>query len=97
MKTEEITEFLAIHKDEMAQRFGVVKIGLFGSYARGEADDHSDIDIAIEMDADQKNLHNFLAFKRHLETTFGKKVDIGIESTLKSEARKTIEKEIIYV
>ncbi|MBD1401261.1 nucleotidyltransferase family protein [Pelovirga terrestris] len=77
MRTEEITEFLATHKDEMAQRFGVVKIGLFGSYARGEADDHSDIDIAIEMAADQKNLHNFLALKRHLEETFGKKIDIG--------------------
>ena len=97
MKTEEITEFLANHKEEMAQRFGVVKIGLFGSYARGEADEDSDIDIAIEMAADQKNLHNFLAFKRHLEETFSKKVDIGIESSLKSEARKTIEKEIIYV
>ncbi len=97
MRTEEITDFLTAHKDEMAQRFGVVKIGLFGSYARGEAREDSDIDIAIEMAADQKNLHNFLAFKRHLEETFSKKVDIGIESSLKSEARKTIEKEIIYV
>lgn len=97
MKTDKITEFLAIHKEEMAQHFGVVKIGLFGSYARGEAVENSDIDIAIEMAADQKNLRNFLAFKRHLEETFGKKVDIGIESSLKDEARKSIEKEIIYV
>ena len=97
MKTEEITEFLASHKEEIAQRFGVVKIGLFGSYARGEADEHSDIDIAVEMATNQKNLRNFLAFKRHLEETFGKNVDIGIESSLKNEARKTIEKEIIYV
>ena len=97
MKTEEITEFLAAHKDEMAERFGVIKIGLFGSYARGDAQEDSDIDIAIEMATDQKNLHNFLAFKRHLEETFRKNVDIGIESSLKREACKIIEKEIIYV
>jgi predicted nucleotidyltransferase len=38
-----------------------------------------------------------MEFKRYLEKTFGKKVDIGIESSLKPEARKTIEKEIFYV
>jgi predicted nucleotidyltransferase len=97
MKPREITEFLANHKEEITQRLGVVKIGLFGSYARGEADEDSDIDIAIEMLAERKNLHNFMEFKRYLEKTFGKKVDIGIESSLKPEARKTIEKEIFYV
>ena len=45
----DIITFLQTHKDEMAQRFGVVSIGLFGSYARGDAREDSDIDIAIEI------------------------------------------------
>lgn len=97
MNTQDITQFLASRKAEMTQQFGVVKIGLFGSYARGEADENSDIDLAIEMAPDRKNLHNFMAFKRYLEAAFDKKVDIGIESSLKPEARKLIEKEIFYV
>ena len=41
-----ILEFLKSHKSELNNRFGVTKIGLFGSYARNEATDKSDIDIA---------------------------------------------------
>ena len=56
-----------------------------------------DVDIAIEMDPEKKNIHNFLAFKRRLEKELGRKVDLGIEGAMKPEARKFIEKEIIYV
>ena len=45
----DIILFLQTHKDELAQRFGVTSIGLFGSYARGDERDDSDIDIAIEL------------------------------------------------
>ena len=53
--------------------------------------------MAIEMEPEKKNIHNFLAFKRHLEKELGRKVDLGIESALKPVARKFIEKEIVYV
>lgn len=44
------------HKDEMSELFGVVSIGLFGSYARGEAREDSDIDIAIELRPDKNKI-----------------------------------------
>ena len=93
----EIIFFLQTHKDELAQRFGVVSLGLFGSYARGEAREDSDIDIAIELRPENKSLSNFFSIRRYLEEQFGKKVDLGIESTLKPLARETVAREIIHV
>ena len=93
----DIISFLRTHKDEITQRFGVVSIGLFGSYARGEEREDSDIDIAIELKPDRKSLSNFLGVKRYLEEQFGKAVDLGIESTLKPIAREMVAKEIIHV
>ncbi len=96
MTTEEITEFLAAHKDEMAQRFGVVKIGLFGSYARGDDREDSDIDIAIEMDT-QHIADSYFGTLHFLEDHLQKKIDLGLLSNLRPELKERITKEIIYV
>ena len=94
---EQVIALIRNQKHDFHARYGVHKIGLFGSFARKEQTEASDIDIAIEMEPEKKNIHNFLAFKRHLERELGRKVDLGIEGALKPEARKFIEKEIIYV
>ncbi len=93
----DILTFLQTHKEEMAQRFGVVSVGLFGSYARGDAREDSDIDIAIEIMSEKKSLRNFFGVRRYLEQQFGKTVDLGIESSLKPLARELVAKEIIHV
>ncbi|MDQ1243823.1 MAG: uncharacterized protein QG567_1641 [Campylobacterota bacterium] len=92
-----ILDFLSQHKNEFFQKYGVTKIGLFGSYVRGDFKEESDIDIAIEMLNEKKSLSTFFALKRELEDAFKLKVDLGIESTLKPIAKKKILKEIIYV
>ena len=93
----EILEILRTHKDELTQRFGVVSIGLFGSYARDQAREDSDIDIAVELLPEGKTLANFFGIRRYLEQHFGKKVDLGIESTLKPLARETVANDILHV
>ncbi|AFV98023.1 hypothetical protein B649_08555 [Candidatus Sulfuricurvum sp. RIFRC-1] len=92
-----ILDFLTQHKKELNEKYGVVKIGLFGSYARDEQREDSDIDIAVEIVKERKNIHTFLNLKREMEKAFEKKVDLGIESTLKPLAKIYIAKEIIYV
>jgi len=97
MKREAVIEILRDHKKVLQQKYGVIKIGVFGSYARNQQRADSDIDIAIEIIKEKKNLHNFLSIKRELERILGKKVDLGIESTLKPIIKEYVSKEIIYV
>ncbi|KFL33344.1 MULTISPECIES: nucleotidyltransferase [unclassified Sulfurospirillum] len=92
-----ILDYLAKNKEIFKEKYGVTKIGLFGSYVRNEQRDDSDIDIAVEMIEEKKTLRTFFGFKQEIEMAFGKKVDLGIESTLKPIAKEYILKEIIYV
>jgi len=92
-----VTQFIKRHKQEFLEKYGVSKIGLFGSVARDEVSTISDIDIVIDMLPEKKTLHNFLEFKRTLEEAFGRTVDIGIETALKPAVKRSIQQEIIYV
>ncbi len=94
---EFILDYLRENKDFFRKRFGVVRIGLFGSCARGDESCNSDIDVVIEMEHDKKNIHNFLQFKRHLEQNLNRTVDVGLLSAIKPAVRKQILNEIIYV
>ncbi len=91
-----ILDFLSTHKKELKDRFGLVKIGLFGSYARDEQTKDSDIDLVVEIESKNK-FRSFFALKQYLENNLQHKVDMGIESTLKPLVKKYIEKEIKYV
>ncbi len=96
MKKEEIIDFLHSHKEEFAARFGVKKLALFGSYVRDEAKESSDIDIVVEIES-ANSFRSFFGFKYYLESIFGKKVDLGIESNLKPIVKEQIKDEMIYV
>jgi len=93
MNKEDIVAFLKTHKEEMRQKFGVTKIGLFGSYVRNEAKEDSDIDIAVEMN-EEHIFRNFFALEQYLRNHLRKNVDIGTESSIKPIAKKRIMEEI---
>lgn len=96
MNRNEIIQFLKDHKSELEQRFGVMKIGLFGSYARNEAREDSDIDIAIEI-RKENVADNFFSLFHYLEDNLPKKIDLGIESNIKPAIKKYIDRDIVYV
>ena len=94
MKKEDIVSFLREHKSFFKEHFCVEKIGLFGSYARGEADEKSDIDIIVEMPSD---FDRYYDLKDFLEEAFDKRVDLGLQGSLRNLIKTQIEDEIIYV
>lgn len=96
MTKETILNFLRDNKELLQKKYSVTKIGLFGSYARDEATEDSDIDIAVELNS-PNSFRTFFALLYFLEEHFHKKIDLGIEHSLKPLAKEKILKEIIYV
>ncbi|KAF0143113.1 MAG: nucleotidyltransferase [Stygiobacter sp.] len=92
---ENIIEFLKGKKGYLLQEFGVTSISLFGSYARGEETEESDIDFFVEMPADYDRL---FGLKEFLEKSFHKSVDVIRKRTnIRRRFLEEIEKDGVYV
>lgn len=74
MSREKILDLLRENYPRLADEYGVKRLGLFGSYARGEASDDSDIDIAVEFE--RPIGFRIVDFAEDLEKLFGRKVDV---------------------
>lgn len=94
MKNHEIMEFLKTHKGEITARFGVRRIGLFGSHARGEASDQSDVDILVEME--HPLFDSYMDLKFYLEEHLQKPVDLVLADSIKPRLRPIIAREVSY-
>ena len=94
----EILEFLTRNKQYFRDQFGIVKIGLFGSYAKDEQTDGSDIDLIVEFAQNTPNLFDVKTeLKNYIKEKFNIQVDIAREKYLKPIYRDYILKETIYV
>ncbi len=97
MKTlEEIRQILRAHQDELAEQYGVKWLGIFGSYARGEARPESDLDVLVEF-AEPPGMFRFLALERRLSELLGVKVELVTRSALKPYIGQHILEEIVPV
>jgi len=97
MKTvERLMEKLAKNKNELKRKFGVKKIGIFGSYIRGEQSDKSDIDILVEFE-EPIGFFKFLELEEYLEGLLGVNVDLVSKKALKPMIGKHILKEVVLV
>lgn len=90
----EVLAFLAAHAVELRSRYGVRRIGLFGSFVRDSAGADSDIDILVDFDA--PSFDHYMDLKFLLEETFGREVDLVIARTLKPRIRPLVEAEVVY-
>jgi len=90
-----IVEKLRNYKPELQRKYPISNLGVFGSYARGEATENSDIDIAVEISGPMGL--NFIAMANEIEDLFGIKVDVVPKRSIKPGYLPYVEKDIVYV
>jgi predicted nucleotidyltransferase len=74
--------------------YGVQRLGLFGSCARGECNEVSDLDFVVEFE--KKSFDAYMDLKLFLEELFGCQVDLVISDTIKPRLRSLILGEAIH-
>lgn len=77
--------------------FGVSRLGIFGSVARNESTESSDIDFIVEFEEGKKNYKNLANLYFYLTEIFQRKIDLLTEQSLKPYMRDKILKEAVYV
>ena len=92
-KTEDILTFLNDHADEL-RAMGVRRIGLFGSYVRGDQQPGSDIDFLLSIE--NWTWKRWCRVWDFLEDGFGVKVDLIPEEDLRLELRDSVQEEVRY-
>ncbi|AGB03372.1 putative nucleotidyltransferase [Methanoregula formicica SMSP] len=83
-------------KGELAARYDVREIGIFGSVARGENDPGSDIDLLVEFGS-RADLLTYIGLWQYLEDSFGMKIDLVSKGGLRSEMRDAVMQDVVYV
>ena len=85
------------HEPELQNRFGIAKIGIFGSFAHGEERKDSDVDVLVIFQQGKKTFDNFMGTKFYLEDLFMRKVDLVTDVALKPLIRDSIFRDVVYV
>ena len=96
MGKQEIINIIRNKKPDMESRYGVQRLGLFGSYVKENQRKKSDIDILVTFNRDI-DLFDFLDLREYLESQLHLKVDLVMESALKPAIGKRILSEVEYV
>ena len=81
---------------ELKKRFGVAKIGIFGSYVRGEERPDSDVDVLVMFRKGEETFDNYMDCKFFLEDLFNRKVDLVMKGAIKKRLKPYIVREVVY-
>ena len=96
MNRQRVLDLLTPIKSELQARFGVTRLALFGSTARGTAASGSDVDSLVAFDGTATS-KRFFGVQFYLEDLLGCPVDLVTEKALRPELRPYIEKERVNV
>ena len=77
-------------------KYPIKRLGLFGSYARGEADEESDIDLSVEFE-DKVSLMKVIGLKARLEMDLKKKVDLIEPDNIDTDVATAIAKDMVIL
>ena len=96
MTRAEVLERLRAHRPTLAEQFGVVELAVFGSFARDEATDESDLDILVSFDGPATS-QTYFGVQFYIEDLLGRRVDLVTDKALRSELRPYVEREAVGV
>jgi len=93
---ERVLALLKRFKERHKSEYGLTRLGIFGSFARGEAQSNSDVDIVFDTDA--PNLFRTAMMKQDLEELLGRPVDVvQVRGLTNVRLKARIEREAVYV
>jgi predicted nucleotidyltransferase len=95
-KLNELKKILQDHKAALKDEFGVIEIGLFGSYTKGNQKKDSDVDVLVEFEK-TIDLFAYVHLKNHLSDLLGVNVDLVTKKALKPKIGERILSETVYI
>ncbi|MBX3037055.1 MAG: nucleotidyltransferase family protein [Anaerolineales bacterium] len=96
MNKQDVIAKLQELKPTITARYKVREISLFGSFARGEQLENSDIDLLTEFD-DNADLFDLIGLGLYLEDIFKRSVDIVPKKSLRAELRETVLQQVVTI
>jgi len=93
---DDISRVLKEHKTEVRRKYSVSKIGVFGSYVRGEQKERSDIDILVSFSG-IPDIFKYMELEEYLKKLLRRKVDLVRKEAIRPELKNRIFKETVYV
>lgn len=96
MDRESVIQIIRAFAQKSSSRYGIQRIGIFGSLARGTIQEESDVDVVVELD--RQDLFNLIGIKQDLEETLHTHVDIvSYRDSMNPFLKKRIDAEAVYV
>lgn len=96
MKRNDVLHILQKERQELVDRYNISALSVFGSVARDEARQDSDVDILVEF-SQPVGLFQFIELQQRLEALLGSKVDLGTLRSLKPRIKQQVLQEAIRV
>ena len=81
---------------DLARKHGVLKISVFGSVARGESDDNSDLDLLVEFERGS-TLIEMISLEEELSATLGVEVDVLTAKSLRLDIKESVLREAVVI
>ena len=96
MNREYLLDTLRAHKSTLTEQFGVTRLAIFGSFARDQATELSDVDILVSFDCPATS-KSYFGVQFYLEDLLGRKVDLVTDKALRPEIRPNVERDCLHV
>ncbi|MDE2838107.1 MAG: nucleotidyltransferase family protein [Chloroflexota bacterium] len=96
MNRSELLRLLQAHRQTLSERFGVASLAVFGSFARDEATDDSDLDILVTFDGPATS-RSYFGVQFYIEDLTGRTVDLVTAKALRPELRPSVERDWVRV